>query len=190
MFAALLWSHILAAPARPASTQSSPDPEEYAVYGALLKDMFIGKETKRLIVEQDTAVGDYSDSDPASLLERLTPLTRETVEDFRARNAQPSELSDKFGLEVTINFISKDEIKKIFEKRDDKYDGWEAFRKKYPGAGSIITLSRVGFSQDKSQALIFVGYQCDWLCGQGNYILLTKKGGDWKVEKKSMTWIS
>ena len=35
-----------------------------------------------------------------------------------------------------------------------------------------------------------IAYQCDWLCGQGRYILLRKKDGEWKIEKEFGTWIS
>jgi hypothetical protein len=171
-------------------TQASPEPEEYVVYNALLKEMFIGKETKQLVVEKYTAVSDYSNGDPGQMLEMLSPLSKETTEDFKTKNEQPYELSDRFNLKVKINFLGKNELEQLFRRRDEKYDGWKIFRQKYRTAGAIVTLSRVGFNADKSQALIFVGYQCDWLCGEGNYILLIKKEGEWKIEKKSMTWVS
>jgi hypothetical protein len=186
----LIGNYNLASPAVQTIPQSGPEREEYVVYAALLKDMFIGKETKQIVIEKYTAVRDYSNSEPDTFLEQLSPLTKETTSDYKERNKQSVELSDKFDLKVKLNFLSKDELDKIFEKRGEKYDGWEAFRKKYQGAGEIITLSRVGFSPDKSHALLFLGYQCGWLCGQGNYILLMKKDGEWKVEKKSMTWVS
>jgi hypothetical protein len=190
LIALLVGSHNLASPAVQTIAQPAPEREEYVVYAALLKEMFIGKETKQLVIERYTAVNDSSNSEPDTFIEQLSPLMKETTSDYKEKNKQSVELSDRFELKVKLNFLSRDELKRIFEKRDEKYDGWKAFRQKYPGAGEIITLSRVGFNPDKSQALIFVGYQCDWLCGEGNYILLTKRDGEWKIEKKSMTWIS
>ena len=169
--------------------QSDPEPEEYAVYAVLLKE-FMGKETKQLVIMKHTAVDDISGHDPSQMLGRLSPLTKETAEDFKVKNARSYELSNKFNLQVEISFLTKDEVKELFGRRDDKRDGWSIFHQKYPTAGAIITLSRVGFSDDRTQALVFVAHGCGWLCGEGNYIVLTKKDGAWKVEKRSMLWIS
>jgi hypothetical protein len=176
--------------ARAVTPQSAPGQEEYSVYAALLKEMFMGKSNPHLVINKYTAVQDFIGSNAKEILERLPPVTRETIEDFKARNTQSSELSDKFGLKVKISFITDKEIKELFEDHSEGHDGWKIFPQKYPGADAIITLSRAGFNADKSQALIFVGYGCGWLCGEGNYLLLVKKDGEWRVEKKSMVWIS
>lgn len=171
-------------------TQPAPEPEEYAVYAAVLKEAFIGKGTKRLVIERHTSIDDLAHRDPNQMLERLSPLSKQTVEDFKSKNRQSYELKNKFNLQVEINFLTEDDVRELFKKRDGQQDGWKLFRQKYPAAGSIITLSRVGFNAERTQALMFVAHVCGRLCGQGNYILLNKNEGEWKVEKKSMTWIS
>lgn len=173
--------------------QNAPDSDEYSVYAALLQQEFVGKGTKEIVVRKQTAVDNFSDDESLTdLMESLPSLAKETFEDFGSRNKNSVELTNKFNLKVKVNLVGE-EINRIFyESRqlNSKEDGWEVFHKKYPTADAIITLSRVGFNKDKSQALMFVAHSCGWLCGEGNYILLVNKADGWKVEKKLMTWIS
>jgi hypothetical protein len=177
--------------AKPATSGDVPDGEEYAVYAALLKEMFVRKETKQLVVKKHTLVDDLSVGDPA-LTAKFATLSQRTVDDFKSRNEQSYELNDQFNLGVKINFISREELDKLFPSppREGAPDGWETFNQRFPTAYAIITLSRVGFNEDRSQALIFVAFGCGWLCGEGNYVFLTKKDRAWKIEAKSGTWIA
>lgn len=173
--------------------QDAPDLDEYSVYTSLLQQEFIAKRTKEIVIRKQTDVENFSDDkSPAYLTESLPSLEKQTFEDFGSRNKKFAELTEKFNLKVKVNIVGE-EIDRIFRKgrqRNSKVDGWEAFHKKYPTAGAIITLSRVGFNGDKTQALMFIAHGCSWLCGEGNYVLLVKKDGNWKIEKKLMAWIS
>jgi hypothetical protein len=173
--------------------QNAPDSDEYSVYTSLLQQEFIGKGTKEIVVRKQTAIDNFSNDESLTYLtESLPSLAKETYEDFDSCNKKSTALTDKFNLKVKVNLVGEEIDRIFYESRqsNSKEDGWEVFHKKYPTAGAIITLSRVGFNKDKSQALVFVAHSCGWLCGEGNYILLEKKDGVWKVEKKSMTWIS
>jgi pantothenate kinase len=37
---------------------------------------------------------------------------------------------------------------------------------------------------------MYVGNQADLLAGEGNYVLLSKEGDEWKVTKTFQAWIS
>jgi hypothetical protein len=175
--------------AKPTTSDGVPDREEYAAYAVLLKELFIFKNTKRLVINKHTLLDNMSIGVPKPTGE-FSALSRQTADDFTSRNKQAYELSDQFNLDVKITFITSGEIKKMFQKSFGNPDGWETFHRRYPTANGMITLSRVGFNEDRSQALIFVGYGCGWLCGGGDYVLLKKKDGAWKIEAKSMTWVS
>jgi hypothetical protein len=43
---------------------------------------------------------------------------------------------------------------------------------------------------DDGTALMFLGYFCGGLCGEGNFLLLQRQKEGWRVIKSMMTWIS
>jgi hypothetical protein len=170
--------------------QAGTDEEEFAVWAAWLKAAAIGEQTTQVVITDRTEVRDSPSAGYETLVKDLDSLRAKTAENFRLNNEKPVKLTNGFNLKVKVNLISRDEMSAIFQRRNEKYDGWEFFRQRYPTADAIITFSRVGFNGDKTQALMYVGYQCDWLCGEGSYVLLAKEKGDWKIKKKVMIWIS
>ena len=60
-------------------------------------------------------------------------------------------------------------------------DYWGAFRTRFPGVKGIITVSGVGYSADRRQAVVAVDYICGGLCGRGRLAMLEKVEGVWKV---------
>jgi hypothetical protein len=173
--------------------QTVLESEEYVVYKALLKQMFISENTKRLIIDGLTEADNFYNDYP-KVRKKFTSRFKGTTEDFITKNTEAYELNDKFNLEVKLNILNGNEREELFKELNKKgsYDEWaEILSQKYSkGGAEIIRLSRVGFNADKSQALVFVSFQCGWTCGEGNYVLLAKKEGQWKVKKKDMTWIS
>lgn len=83
--------------------------------------------------------------------------------------------------------IGDAEIDELF---GGEIDGWETFYARYPGSQGIMGLSRVGFSADGTQALLYLGNQWHWLAGRGYVWLLSRVGGGWVVERGVMIWIS
>ena len=169
--------------------QTLDQPEEYFVYATLLKERFLTPEIKRLVIEAYTSIDDQSFSDLDETIKRAAPLSAETAANFRSKRAR-LKLHDDFGLAVEVDFLSQKERATIFKRSSKNYDGWRAFYGKYPASPGILKLSRVGFNADKSQALIFVAHSCGWLCGEGNYFVLVKKDGEWKIMKELVTWMS
>ncbi len=71
-------------------------------------------------------------------------------------------------------------------------NGWEEFYKIYPKSPGIITLSRPGFSNNGTLAVIYMGIQSNGLAGYGQIYVLEEKEGKW-VELKTQigpSWIS
>ncbi|HEY9167501.1 MAG TPA: hypothetical protein VIS48_15215 [Candidatus Kryptonia bacterium] len=54
----------------------------------------------------------------------------------------------------------------------------------------FITLSRVGYDNSRTQALLEVGESVGPLAGSGSLILLEKVDGRWQIKARCMTWIS
>lgn len=174
--------------------QGPPSSEEYSVYAALFRDKSADEQHVQLVIADQTAI-DHFFSQPASddlgiqtLIKELPQLEKETAVDFLSKNRTSWTLKNEFKLNAEIILITTDERKNFFKGYID--DGWKLFHTKYPRAGSIDTLSRVGFNQEKTQALIYYGYTCGGLCGQGQYIQFTRKEDRWTIQKEWMTWIS
>jgi len=53
-----------------------------------------------------------------------------------------------------------------------------------------MSLSRIGFNSSKTQALVYVANVCGGLCGTGEFYLLGKVDGKWKIQNELIVWIS
>jgi hypothetical protein len=58
-----------------------------------------------------------------------------------------------------------------------------------PGLGTSLTISNFIWT-DSNHAKGDIGEVCGPLCGQGNAIVMVRKGGNWMVESMTPTWIS
>jgi len=178
----------------PTSTpeRSSPiTPEEYAVYDAVIESLFLPSGVEMIVIGDHTAAGisasPASQQDLDYLKENMAPgLEAETLADFVAKNESSYLIEDHFSLEVPVVLLSNVQLEEFFSAED----GWNTFYSQFPNSQGVMTLSRVGFSVSKEQALMYVGNQADFLAGEGNYVLLSMEGGEWKVEMTVLAWIS
>ena len=67
--------------------------------------------------------------------------------------------------------------------------GSPAFQEKFPRNMGLVTLSGVGFSLSRAQAVFYINHFCG-LCGGGRYVLMEKVSGAWRVKDEHYTWIS
>lgn len=158
--------------------QPAPAMEEYAVYGAALREVvggvsFVVLDTTGLSVRP-------ADLDKALNfpVEHLKLVTADLIADFKSKNRKPSAVAGHFpdGLRVTV--ISEKERADAFGGRS--IEGWDSFNAKYPGGGFTV-LSRVGFNQAKTTAIVYVGNTRGPETGTWAYFLLVQKGGKWSV---------
>jgi hypothetical protein len=61
---------------------------------------------------------------------------------------------------------------------------------RYPFPLGLVSLSRVGFNPERTQALVYAQYRCGGDCGHGEYVLLEKAGGRWQVREDATTFVS
>ena len=83
--------------------------------------------------------------------------------------------------------LSEREEGKLFGRR--RWD-WDRFRKVYPEAKGIISLSNIGFNATRTQALVYAAIGCGPCCGEGSFILLQKVNGRWSVQLKIVAVVS
>lgn len=163
--------------------------EEYKVYNAVLKS------NKELLIIRDKTNMD-EDSKNMKFLEMrgfgifFKELNPETLTEFLTKNETTEKLEEKFSSDITYKFISTEELEKQFAFKSDGEMNWEDFRTQYQKNEKLFTLSRVGFSKEKDQALVFITFWCGFTCGEGNFYILKKENSEWKIVNKIMSWIS
>jgi hypothetical protein len=82
------------------------------------------------------------------------------------------------------DYLAKNQRKRTLERKFDlpQYALVEFGR---ASAGSVVfEVSAVGFNNDRTRALVYVGHHCGNLCGGGQYHLLVKKEGKWQIDRE------
>jgi hypothetical protein len=163
--------------------------EEYAVYSSLIESWFVSDNTRLIVIEDQSGLGLSSSLQEIleSLTESFPTPTKEILADFKTKNRQASPLKSLFSLTVPYVLINNQEMDDIFQI---ERDGWDEFYRRYPNSQGMMALSRVGFNPDMNQALVYVGNQSHWRAGTGHLVLLIKEDGTWKIQGKTMVWIS
>ena len=94
--------------------------------------------------------------------------------DFTDKNEISCAIEPLSGI-PNIRFISKSESESIFAA------GWKEFHKRYGKDSVLVTVSRVGFSPDKTLALLHVieGISHDGVAGE--LYFLERKNGKWQI---------
>ncbi len=113
----------------------------------------------------------------------LPGLDRSTIRAFLANHRIETpvpELGDS-----SIVWMSREEWRAFAGRRD----GWAELDERYPGNAGVILLSRVGYSRDGAQVLVYVTTACP-LCGSGEYVLLARGGNGWTIVARAQDWVS
>ena len=123
----------------------------------------------------------------ASLRERAFALQPSTLGSFHEVNMRPAILDHSLPGPTRYQIVNSDQLRFVPGK-----DGspWGAFEKAFPGAHGILYLSRVGFSADGTQALLYMSYSCGSMCGEGSYVVMQKRNGAWTLEREVVEWVS
>jgi hypothetical protein len=171
------------------------DPDEYAVWSAVLSKEYGYRNLQRLVIKDRTALEVKPER-----LDKLEKGLAEMVPDLEGKNETKYALENKFGVRLPCVLISAETENRLFpfasitvldrEAVDKVQKSWHEFYQEYPGAQGVLTLSRVGFNSDKSQAVVYVTNHASPLIGAGELFLLAKKNGAWKILKVHPVWFS
>lgn len=199
----MMW--LLVAQLAPSLTASSEqeqrkqvdDPDEYAVYNAVLKARYLDDRVKRYVIALKTTsaaktafIGYRHGLAPSGA--KRPEVNTETSMDFDIKDKDSCELLNKFSLPIPYFLVSEATMRKLFDKEDDNpsEDGWNRFYKEYPGAPGAISFTRVGFNKKKDQALLYVARQGGFVGGSSVFFVISRGGDAWKIEKEVILWLS
>jgi len=108
-------------------------------------------------------------------------LEKQTFNNFIQRRNQKIEKLDFINIWSDIIIIDN---KQILDKHEFllKHPNWNLW---------ILEFSKIGFNEQRNQALVYYGFETEARTGGGVYIILKKKrNGKWKIKKKIPSWAS
>jgi len=163
--------------------------EEYKVYSAYLSegllndahDWSVGGPVQVVIADRTISGGNLRFR-LLSLFDRRVEfggLQTSTRVSYFARNLFRTRIEPKFSLPTRATACVTPE---------SAY-GSLAFQEKFPRNMGLVTLSGVGFSLSRTQAVLYINHFCG-LCGGGRFVLMEKVNGAWRVKDEHYTWIS
>lgn len=120
------------------------------------------------------------------LRRNLEGLDGETLDDFLAKNREQHPVEPDLNPSGRLTGVNDEEFLHIF--RDG--EGWDRFRRTFPGSDGTLRFSRVGFDRNVTQAMLYAGQQFDWNVGSGGFWLFSKTGGVWVEADRLGNWIS
>jgi hypothetical protein len=179
---------------------------EYEAFSAYINHSFVGaigtdrvgKPISQIVIMNRTEsdkndLDDFLDPDdmpPGGVekyLQKEAPSLRAaTISNFHRANEKQAELRPRFHLLLPYQLVSPEKIGSTLQDVSD----WPKYYKEYPGAQGHLALSRVGFSPDGKQALLYVSNSCGGKCATGSYVVMEKQGTTWKVVKEIFMWMS
>ena len=194
-------SFVLIGPSASAQVKEKPsiqDPDEYAVYSAILNSQHDSSKWQQLIINGETI--NKKEKVCIGFIGGITfsgakrPETKsDTASDFDAKYAKPRLLERRLDVKIPYILVGNDKLQAIFTVNADgraNSNAWAQFYKQYPGSSGIVAFSQVGFNLKKDQALVWAVHQSGFVGGTGGFFVLSKNSGVWKVEKQVMIWIS
>jgi hypothetical protein len=64
------------------------------------------------------------------------------------------------------------------------------FQRRFPNNMGYFVVSHPGFNFSKTEAILYIEHHCSGLCGGGEYILVRKVIGVWRIVAQHDTWVS
>jgi hypothetical protein len=172
-----------------AATAAIENPEEYAVWSAVLNYAYPAEATHQLVIEDATVVLPDLNFSGNGVYRHPSYSVFEIIADISHR---PYSLERKFELRLPYALISKTEAPPISlalpggrDTRDDiakMRSSWKGFYKKYPGAHGILALSRVAFVNHGAQAVVYVTNEMGPSDSRDWDYSLARENGTWVVK--------
>ena len=114
-------------------------------------------------------------------------LSVETIDDWMEKNADSYEWENQFDFAVPTVLLSS-KLNQQLPSNPVEY--WNELRTRYPDLIAIDQASRVGFNHARTQAVVLVGFATDGGGGEGEYVLLEKQSGRWRIAHRMLDWLS
>jgi dsDNA-binding SOS-regulon protein len=200
VFAALVLALALFAPHAHSASPTLPIAEQ-EVIEALISQDSATKFSKKHIIKETTSVRELHMSESYDAFsERLRrgandrdEAFKEALDDFLKKNKTAVKIVFSTNAPKSIELVSEATVKEIFSaKSNAKPNGWDVFYRRFPDAGGLIEISRVGIDSKGTVAIIYLGKQSDYVAGSGSIRVMRREAGQWvlKHERIGGRWVS
>jgi hypothetical protein len=182
--------------------------EEYRVYETVIRDKFLTRPghidlknmdskgevehllPKTIVILEQTFKSFMMESLDPKVIEKELPkdlkaLSSEPIKSWKKNNAESHPISDRFSFEEKVLLLSRKQFSDSFKPKS-----WASFYERYPNALGYFALSRVGFDEKKTVALVYIANMQDRKWGSGSFYFLVKEEGKWKIKAESRVWVS
>lgn len=183
----------LPAPAAPADCGSAPSAgaasyelDEVAVFAGLVRH-HLQREPKGQVVVEESDTFLLNARTMANARKTAPCLSVDALQDFATR-ARLSKPLPKAALTEAGFLVPSDAERRAFFRKGGSY--WQGFEAAFPQSKGILRFSHVGFSRDRSQAIVYVGWTAGLALGSGEVYVLQRGGADWRVLYVSHLWVS
>jgi hypothetical protein len=190
----LLISTVVLAQTGPVNSDNAPaayeDKEAYEVYSTILPTEWPVRaaKAKSLVIQTENRAYRMCLNPEGESAQAVGPA----IAAYNELSKKTWLLQRSFELEIPYQLVAAVDLEAFF-KSDLKRGGWPGFYQQYPDSGGYIELSAVGFNDDKTVAVLYIGHHCGMLCGGGQFHVLQKKDGKWqplKWQGTSCSWVS
>ena len=110
------------------------------------------------------------------------------INDFITKNSTIYQI-DQTPFEDNKNcaIISGSEIATLLTE-DLANSDWSNYYQRYSNSSGILSLSRVGLNEKKTQAIVYIEKHCGFHCETGSYLFLGNSKNGWKVNSIYRIW--
>ncbi len=170
-----------------AEAQNSPSQvrsPELEIYAVALEQIYIGPETKILLIsDSTTSWWEFAGRRPGLGIfsDLISDLPADLIARFATANSTPSLIQGLPNVSVPLEIQNRSE-EELGEATDP------TLSMQYPDATGILELTLPGISSNGEQALLHVVFSCGPRCGGGKLIYLVKEEGCWVVKQTEPTW--
>jgi hypothetical protein len=183
LFMQLVWIPVLAGQQR--TYRTIQDPEAYEIYSIVAEKVSgssLSDKAKGYSIIQTTSSNRPTDQSLAQCFPAKYAATfRAAFADYTLSNQEPMLLGSGFRLSSPYELLTEDELAQSFPKSDGLIENWKRFYKRHPRSSGFLRFSRIGFNQDRTQAVVSVVFSCDWLCALDTDYMLQKSRSGWHV---------
>jgi hypothetical protein len=147
-------------------------------------DTWYWENSKTILIVGEIPLREWPIGSPNGSLqgdENFSKAFESIFKSFDDVNKMQMSLQSELSLQKPYKIVSRNELDAAFHNPSGNSvgDGWEGFRRTFPNSAGYLILSGVGFSADKTIALVYVEHRCGGLCGAARYYILQKRDGRW-----------
>jgi hypothetical protein len=154
----------------------SKDIEEEAVYSALINANPTGYLSgSPVLIAKESIPNAVTGIDYLSI--KAPTLKDDTLSDYISLNRQIGIINLPLKLDESYTYFSIAEFAPLIMD-----ESWEKIHQKYPETKVYTSFSKIGFSHEIDQALVYMLQLCGSKCGVGNLYLMIRTDDGWKIE--------